>query len=113
MRDGTPVYASAAAAPFLDAVLAGGGMPPGGYTVITSSRSFGSGRRAVRVAPVDLADVPGSLMLYVPSARWVFASDATTPLDLMLVRERARALGWEVEALGTARHLWIPLNADE
>lgn len=103
VEEGVPVYTSAAAEPFLEAVLAGAGVARRGVTVVREGRWLELPGGRLRLEPVDLPDVPGSLLVYAPDLRWVWAPDAVTPLDVRLVLERAEALGWPVSTMGTPR----------
>lgn len=106
--EGVPSYASGASEPFVRVMLrnAEPRRSASGITVVRQEQVIELGGARVRVAPVDLPDVPGSLLLWVPDLAWVYAADAATPLDLRMVLDRARALGWTVEAVGTPRALW-------
>ncbi|MEZ4416859.1 MAG: hypothetical protein R3E10_14005 [Gemmatimonadota bacterium] len=109
VREGTPVYTSAAARPFLERMLENAGERVRGITVVDEGRWLEIEGGRVRLEPIDLPDAHGSILLYAPQQRWVYAPDAVTPLDVRMVRERIAALAWEVEAVGTARSLWTPL----
>jgi hypothetical protein len=58
---------------------------------------------------MDLPDAPGALVAYVPSLEWVYTGTAN-PLHLDLVLARARARGWRVTRVGSARGLTTPVN---
>lgn len=109
VKGGVPVYTSAAAAPFIQVILSNEGVAVRGVTVVAEGRWVGEGEERLRLEPIDLPDTAGSLMVYSPRLAWVYAPDAATPLDLRMVRERARALGWKLRAIGTARALWSEL----
>lgn len=100
-----PVFASAGGAPFVETVLRNGGVREG-PVVVGEARSFGEGASRVLVAPVDLPDVPGSLLIYKPSIRWLYIPDGIDPLQVRVAEERARELGWQFEVVGTPRDLW-------
>lgn len=102
---GVPVYTSEAAAPFLDAVLEGAGVAPGAARVIRSPGTLAEAG-TLHLEPLDLPDTPGSLVVWWPERSWLYAPDAATPLDVRIVLDHARTLGWRVEALGTARSIW-------
>jgi hypothetical protein len=70
---------------------------------VTAGRWIGSSPERIRLEPVDLPDVPGSLIVYSPDLAWLYAPDAVTPLDIRVVVDRAESLGWRWTALGTAR----------
>jgi len=101
--EGVPLFVAPAAEPFIRKVLEGAGRSSAGIDVVREGRWIGTGGERIRLEPVDLADSPGSLLIYSPDMGWLFAPDAATPLDIQLVKERAKALGWQWSALGTAR----------
>jgi hypothetical protein len=101
--EGIPLLVAAAAEPFVRTMLANAGRPATGFEVVTAGRWIGSGAERIRLEPVDLPDVPGSLMVYSPDLSWLYAPDAVTPLDIRVVVDRAESLGWRWTALGTAR----------
>jgi hypothetical protein len=49
-------------------------------------------------------------MAYSAHNGWLYLPDAVTPLDIAVARERARALGWTVKAVGTAGVLFQPVT---
>lgn len=102
---GMSVYASPGAEPFVRVMLENAGREATGLRVASSPMELGSGDQRVILAPVDLPDGPGALMLFHPSRRWLWVPEARTPLDLRLARDAAAALGWTVEAVGHARGL--------
>ena len=106
-NEGTPVWVAPAAASLVGHVLANGGGLPEGIEVVSAGMWLGSGDQRVRLEPVDLPEAPGSLMLWAPALGWLYSPDAAQPLDVRLVEERARALGWDWTALGTARGLLV------
>lgn len=71
---------------------------------------IGDGEFRVRLEPVDLPNVPGSVMAFSPRTGWLYVPDGTTALDVMVARERARSLGWSVKAVGTAVALYQPVT---
>lgn len=100
---GVPVYTSVAAAPFVDAVLRGAAVRARGVTVVREPTELRRGGRLLRLEPVDLPDVPGSLVVWAPDDGVLYAPDALTPLDVRMVRALAGARGWSVRQLWTAR----------
>lgn len=104
---GLPVFASVGGAPFIETVLRNGGVREG-PAVLRQARTFGDGASSVLVAPVDLPDVPGSLLVYKPSARWLYVPDGIDPIQVRIAEERAGELGWAVDVVGTPRDLWPP-----
>ena len=47
--------------------------------------------------------MPGSALVYVPSLQWLYAHAAASPVVRDVVMARAKARGWTVAWLGTAR----------
>ncbi len=106
--DGVPIYTSAAAAPFLRVMLADGEVSDAASVRVVEERvALDSSGDVLILEPIDLPDTPGSVVVYAPRLRWLYAPDALTPLDLRLVRERAATRGWTVELLGTTRGLVV------
>jgi hypothetical protein len=97
-KDGLPVYVSAASEPFVRTMLAEAGLSDASVVRVDRETTLGRGDATVVLAPVDLADVPGALMLYRPATGWIYAPDARDPLDHRLVRAEARRLGWNAAA---------------
>lgn len=106
VEEGVPVFTSPAADPFLEVMLEGHGVRPRGITVVREPGWVEVGGTRLWMEPLDLPDTPGSILLYAPELGWVYAPDAVQPLDVRLVRDRARERGWEVRALGTPRGVW-------
>jgi hypothetical protein len=67
---------------------------------------------SVRLESIDLPDARGSLLVYVPSLRWLYASNAITPLDDNLVLAHARRRGWIVERFGNVRGFVLPARPE-
>jgi hypothetical protein len=104
--EGLPVYTSAAAEPFLEVILQGAEVSRRNITVVREPLWVGEGGARLRLEPVDLPDVPGSLVAYAPKQAWLYAPDAFTALDVRIVQELAAARGWRVEGIGTGQVLW-------
>ena len=103
---GLPILVSESAETLVRVVLRNGGGSDRTVDVVDDVRTVGSGAKRVELAPVDLPDAPGSLMIFKPSLGWLFLPDGADPLDVRLASERARALGWKVERVGTLREVW-------
>lgn len=103
VREGVPVLASRSAEPFVRTMLANAGLGDAAFDVVREGRWVGEGDGRLRLEPFDLPDAPGSLLAFSPSLGWLYAPDAVTPLDARLALDRARELGFEWRALGTAR----------
>ena len=103
---GLPILVSAAAEPYVRTMLANGGVSDRGMDVVVESRVLGEGADRILLEPIDLPDAPGSLLLYKPSAGWLYVIDGLDPLHTRMARDRADELGWTVSVWGTARDPW-------
>lgn len=101
--EGLPVWAAQASVELVRRVFRNAGESEAALEVVDRRIVVGRGPRAIHLVPVDLPDAPGSVMLWAPALGWLYAPDAAQPLDLRLVEDRARALGWEWTVLGSAR----------
>jgi len=108
VADGLPVYTSAAAEPFLLANLLGAGVAFEGVTTVRDPTWVELDGGRLRLEPIDLPDLPGSVVAYSPRHQWLYAPDAVTPLDLRIVLDHAETRGWTVTYLGSARGLVAP-----
>jgi hypothetical protein len=104
-QEGLPIYVGPASEPFVRLMLDEAGLTTESVEVVREPITLGSGDGRIVLAPVDLPDVPGALMLYRPATGWLFVPDALRPLDERLARARAMAHGWEVRSFGTERAL--------
>lgn len=59
--------------------------------------------------PIDLADAPGSLLVYVPSLRWVYSFAMTSPADRELILRRVQERGWLVSRIGSPGNMAAPV----
>ncbi len=99
---GFPVYVSEASRAFVELMLGNAGQV-GELVDVLDEISLGSGDRTVLLAPVDLPNVPGSMMVFQPASGWLFLPDAGIDLDRRMGVEQARGLGWDVQRVGTPR----------
>lgn len=104
LEQGLPVWVTAASEPFARQVLRGAGHAAAGLRRVGAGTVLGSGGDRVMLEPLDLPNVPGSMMLFQPRIGWLYLPDAESALDVAVGQERARALGWVVSAVGTARN---------
>ncbi len=105
VRHGVVVHTAPGAAPFMQAVLRGhsvSGMQP---RVESAGRWFMVGGDSVRVEPIDLADAPGAMVVYVPSLKWVYSALAASPLHLDRIRALVHDRGWDATRVGSARSI--------
>jgi hypothetical protein len=107
---GIPVYVSQASEASLRRMFEGAARPVRGLTRVKAGTTIGSGAYRMQLEPLDLPNAPGSLMAYSAHNGWLYLPDAVTPLDIAVARERARALGWTVKAVGTAGVLFQPVT---
>lgn len=107
---GLPVYVSRASEAAIRRILEGAGRPVRGLTRVTSGMIIGQGAHRLHLEPLDLPNVPGSVMLFSPGSGWLYLPDAASPLDLTIGRNHARALGWNVTSFGTALNLHQPVS---
>jgi len=98
-RAGIPLLAAAPARPFLAAMFAQQGIPMRGITWIAAGGWRVVAGDSLWLEPVELPDTEGSLLLWDPRLRWLYAGDAPTPAQvrgaLMIAQER----GWPVERM--------------
>lgn len=104
---GVRLLAGAGAAPYVRRILRNHGLsdklellPDAGWVPV--------GGDSIRIERLDLPNDPGSIIAWVPSLRWIWAPDASSPLDLSLVRARARARGWDPQWIGWHRDILRP-----
>jgi hypothetical protein len=104
---GVPLLVAPGAAPLVEAML-------DGHRVSASFETVDDGRwitvagDSARVEPIDLPDLPGSLLVYVPSLRWIYVGGALQALERDVVMDRARERGWVVERVGHSRGIDAP-----
>jgi len=101
---GLPVYVSPASKEFVSRILRNGGHPDVSLIIVSDTVTLGSGPERVFLEPLDLPNVPGSLVLFQPQSGWLFIPDARTPLDIRVARRHADGRGWTVRAIGTQRN---------
>lgn len=104
-----PVHAGPGAAPFVAAVLRGHAAPPGALAAVPRGRWMRVDGDSLWLEPLDLPDAPGTLVAWVPSLRWVYSATLSNPVHRARVLAHARARGWAVERLGSARAVASPV----
>lgn len=105
-RNGFHILVAGAAEAGVRAMLSNHGIRDTTLEVIDSVRSVGQASESTLVAPVDLPDAPGSVLLYKPALEWLLVPEGSDPLTLRIARERAEELGWTVTRLGHPRDPW-------
>lgn len=105
-QQGRAILVSQSAEPFVRTILRNAGASQATVDVVSSGRTLGRGAERLVLEPIDLPDVPGSLLVFKPSIGWLYVPEGTDPLHLRMARERAQALGWSVEVVGSPRGLW-------
>lgn len=97
------IVAAPGTAPILRAALQGYGRPARAIETVDREGWLAIGGDSVFVQPFDLPDAAGTFLVWAPSLRWLYAPQAATPLGERIVLDYARARGWMVERLGSAR----------
>jgi len=105
-RRGVPLYVAQGSVPILRKVLANHGVAVTGYRIVDTPQRHRLGYEEIFLVPVHLANTSGAAMLWVPSLRWLYVTEAVTPLDMRLAVEKARALGWRPAFVGSGRTVW-------
>lgn len=98
------------AKPFIDIVLKNHGRPTTDARVIDAPTWLRIGSDSVRIERIDLPNASGTIVVWVPSERWVWAPDAASALDLRIVAERAKQRGWDAAWFGSRRAMRLPLS---
>lgn len=103
-QHGVALHVAPGAAPFVARMLQARGVP-NAVPVLASSAG-----RWVRVdgdslwiGAVDVPDLPGAALVYVPSLRWAYSAATPTPVHLERMLAVARARGFVVERYGSPR----------
>lgn len=105
-RQRLPVYTGPAGAKSVPISLRNYGAPVTASRTVTNGEwvsASGATRDSVWMESIDLPNSPGTLLLYVPSMRWVYSSRLGGPVELGLVAARARERGWRVDRIGSPR----------
>ncbi|MEO7455240.1 MAG: MBL fold metallo-hydrolase [Gemmatimonadaceae bacterium] len=105
---GATVHVAPGAAPFVKRVFRGQHAGSAKADVVSSGRWIRIAGDSVRVEPVDLADAPGAMVVYVPSLEYVYSGLAALPHHMDRVRALAKARGWKVTRWGNARSVLVP-----
>jgi hypothetical protein len=100
-----PVHVAPGARPFVDAMLRNRGATATSLAPIDRGRWVRVDGDSLWVEPIDLPDMGGSALVYVPSLRWVYAGGAVTAMHVARVVDAVRARGWIVERVGSGRGL--------
>jgi hypothetical protein len=97
------------ARPFVATMLRSRGANAAAATTVRAARWLTIDGDSLWLEPVDLPDAPGALVAYVPSFKWAYTASAASPLHLDRVLALARARGWTVERVGSARAVAAPV----
>jgi hypothetical protein len=103
-RQHLPVYIAPAGALTTPLSLRDYGAPASASHVVTKGqwlRMDGKMRDSVWMEPIDLPNAPRSMLLYVPSMRWVYSSRIAGPAEIARVTAVARARGWTVDRVAS------------
>jgi hypothetical protein len=104
---GVPLLVAPGAAPLVEAML-DGQQVSADFETVDEGRWITAAGDSARVEPIDLPDLPGSLLVYVPSLRWIYVGGALQALERDGVMDRARERGWVVERVGHSRGIDAP-----
>ena len=107
-RHQLPLYVGPGTLPFVAAALSGYALPHVGVTAVTEGRWLHVGGDSLRLEPIDLPDAPGVLVAYAPALEWLYSAAAANPLYLDRLLAHARARGWRVSRVGSARGALAP-----
>ncbi|MFW6089399.1 MAG: hypothetical protein ACODAB_06580 [Gemmatimonadota bacterium] len=107
---GTPMFTGPGIAPYLEVVLRNHGVSSGAPEVVHEERWVVDGADSVLVAPLDLPDSPGGVLVYSPRLSWIYAADAVQPLHLAILRDLVERRGWSVDWIGNARDIRQPFG---
>jgi len=77
-------------------------------TAVTEGQWLRVGGDSLRLESIDLPDAPGVLVAYAPSLAWLYSAAAANPLYLERLLAHARARGWRVSRVGSARGVLAP-----
>jgi hypothetical protein len=98
-----PVYAAPAIERGVTVSLRNWGAPVAASRVISRGQWIKAGGDSAWVEPIDFPNMPGALLIHVPSMQWVYATGIATPLELAIVRARVKERGWTVDRIGGPR----------
>lgn len=85
-------------------------VPPVGMTVTRGTWQV-LGGDSVYVEPIDYADAPGGLYIYVPSLKWAYSAGAVGPVQQAYLMRRLRERQFTVERTGHSRGVLNPVPA--
>jgi len=81
------------------------------FTTVERGRWLRIGGDSAWIEPIDLPNIPGSLLVWVPSLHWLYASTAAPapfgPMDRLLALARSRK--WAVEYFGSFGAISTPV----
>jgi len=98
-----PLYVAPGARMSSNVVLRNWRQAPAAATIVTRGRWLRLDGDSLWAEPVDLPDAIGALVLYAPSAKWLYSGPAAGPLQIDALLGLARSRGWVVERIGSAR----------
>ncbi|HEX5633571.1 MAG TPA: hypothetical protein VFX50_10090, partial [Gemmatimonadales bacterium] len=100
-----PLYVAGGTRGFVEAMLRERKDARSRIAPVTSGRWLRVDGDSAWVEPVDLPDFPASLVVWVPSLRWMYSGVSLLPLQRDRLLAHARLRGWAVERLGSQRAL--------
>ncbi len=113
---GIAVHVAPGAQPLVRTVLAGagGGDRRASVAVVRRPQWLRVGSDSLWLEPVDLPDMPGTMMVYSPTLRWLYSAAgvgrAVTQVEQDALVGRLGARGLRVEWIGNARTFRAPLT---
>jgi len=107
-RHEVPMHVGHGVQPFVAASLGGYAIPDARVTAVTEGQWLRVGGDSLRLESIDLPDAPGVLVAYAPSLEWLYSAAAANPLYLERLLAHARARGWRVSRVGSARGVLAP-----
>lgn len=108
-RSGIPLLAATTARPFLTAMFAHQGVPLRGITWISRGDWHVVAGDSLWIEPVDLPDTEGSLLVWDPQLRWIYAGDAPGPAQIRAALALGAERGWAADRM-FVRGIAMPIS---
>lgn len=104
IQNGKSAWVTSGAKPYADATMRGWNRQERAREA-SSGSWLRVGTDSVRVESIDLPDYPATAIVYSPTLRWAYSPLAVSPLITERVLALAKARGWSVERLASARDI--------